>query len=688
MIGAAAAYMSGLFFASFFTEGSDFLLLAGLFPVFFIIAKLVKLPAGDSLLLALFFGAACCAGGFYDHFVYGRITAYDGVTGSFTGTISDVQFYDGDKASYTLEGEINGVRQAKITFYGDASDVSFGDMMTLENCEFRIPEGDYLFDTGSYYRSRNIFLEAVNADIASVEHSDAKQLKRAVIEYRDRIISEFNIKMGETEGSFLAGIVFGETSGMNDSGKTLIYRCGIGHILAVSGLHVSIAAALLMFVLSKLRVNKFVSFGLMNIFIALMIIMVRSPVSVIRAAVMVEFIYSARLFRRQNDTFNSLAAAVLIICAVNPCSVYDRGFMLSVAGTFGLGVFAPYMTGNMKSDTVLHKLLKSFAAMLCVSLTVMPLSILYFDETSVISPITNVLLIPLCIAAMIMGMLYAVTGGIVSLLTPCKALIDVILFITDKLGRLDFTYFSCGSRKLFTISLLGAVLVILTAAITKRRKFIALSLAGAVTVFIFSSSIYGRTERSKFRVAVLGRGSNAAVAVTYKGKTDVIDLSGHYKSAEYVRKYLLSNGISCIDSLALTVNVQSQYASYAEALELSDIENLLVSGDSAPYDPRIVFFGDSGFTMVGNEYSLEYSESVLKISYNGAETWFLPADEELPDSPDMTVFYGNTGKNTPVTDGRCIYLDELENALYPYSGMNNFEIIISAGSGGFTIRRL
>lgn len=498
MIGAAAAYMSGLFFASFCTEGSDLLLLAGLLPALFIAAKPLKIHTSDIIMLAVFFFDAGAVGVKYNNCVYGKITSYSGTEGSFIGEVDDVGYYDNDKALYTLDGSINGVQNAKIVFFGDSCDVSVGDVVTLESCTFSIPDSDFLFDSEGYYKSRGIFLTAENISGFSVEHTDSHRLRRLISSYREKVIWEFRVKMGNTDGSFLASIVFGEKSGLDTDEKSIMYRCGIGHIMAVSGLHVSIAAALLMLLLKKLRIGKLASFAALNVFLGLMIIMVKFPVSAVRAAIMLDFMYSARLFRRQNDTFNFLSGAVLIICLMNPYAVQDSGFLLSAAGTFGVGVFAPFMTSGMKTENIFQRLVKSMAAMLCVTLMVMPLSILYFDETSAISPITNIVLVPLTVAAMIIGFIYVITGGIVSLLSVAEILTDAVLAAADKLGRIQFTHFSCGNKKLFFISLICAAFVIFAAAVIKNKRYISLAVAGALTVFVFSSAVMGKIEQNKY----------------------------------------------------------------------------------------------------------------------------------------------------------------------------------------------
>lgn len=691
MIGAAAAYMSGLFFASFFTEGSDLLLLAGLLPVFFIIMKLLKYPMKDFVIIAAFFTAACTAGKLYTYFVYDKIVKYADTEGSFSGEVEDAEYYSGDSAMYTLDGKINGTQSAKIIFFSDAYDVSVGDVVTLDSSAFSIPDHDFLFDSETYYKSNGIFLTAGNAEISNIDHFDSFNFMQILKDYREQIILDFKMKIGETEGGFLSGIVFGEKSGIDANEKTLMYRCGIGHIMAVSGIHVSIMAAFLMLILKRLRVGKYISFAILNVFMAFIILMAESPVSGIRAAIMLDFMYSARLFRRQKDTFNSLSAAVLMICLVNPYVIYNSGFLLSVAGTFGIGVFAPYMTENMKSDKLYQRFLKDVTGMFCTALAIMPVSMIFFDEISIISPLTNVLIIPLTVIAMLIGMIYVLTGGIISMLSAAEFIIDAVLVVTNDLGHIDLTYFSVGNRNLIYVASICSVLVILTAVILRKRRYISIVIAGALVSMVFSSSIMGIIEKDKFKLAVLGKGNNAVVVISYHGRTDVIDLSGNYKNSRYVKKYLSINGISNVRILMLTRKYPSQYAAYCEdSLELVNIENIVVPENLYLSDENdaVKSFSEGSLEIKSDSYCVYCEEDFLKVDFGKASAVFMPVRSEIESDADITVYYGNITENTEIcADGRSIYLDETDDIFYPYSGMNNFEITASKG-GEFSIRRL
>ncbi len=514
IIGIAAAYMSGLFFASLFSGGSGFLVGFLAAATALVTVYIAGLSYRDMILCAVAFVVAVSAGTAYRLIAEERLTAYNGVTGSFCGEVEDVAFYDRGMAGYTLNGKINDTQKAKIFVYADAWDVNYGDIITIDECQFTVPENNYLFDEKNYYRSKGIFLIVENTQLSDVEQTDSYRLRRMLFSYRRSIISDFVREMGRSSGGLMSAMVFGEKSRLDDDIKTFMYRCGIGHIMAVSGLHVSIAAILLMKLLGLVRLKRGISFILMNIFLAVMIIMVKSPVSVIRAAIMLDLVYSAPLFRRQYDTLNSLALAVLVICISDPYVIYDTGFYLSAAGTFGIGVFAPYMTKEMPVKKASERFIKSAAEMFFTMFAVMPVSIFFFTEVSLISPVTNVFLLPLCTLSMICGMLYTITGGTFSaLLSLSEHLTDFVIYVSDILGRLDISYLSCGSGKMFIIAFACGVFVMLIYGIFRERKLVMFALTGGVAIFSLSLAVNRSAEQSRFYLAFVGKGKRAVFVV-------------------------------------------------------------------------------------------------------------------------------------------------------------------------------
>ncbi|MDE6665562.1 MAG: ComEC/Rec2 family competence protein [Ruminococcus sp.] len=679
MIGITAGYVSGLFFASFFTDLWHLLIPAGIFLAFVLIGIQNKFSVNDFAMVAISFALAFVSGEMYTHFVYNDIISYNNTEGSFSGIIEDYDSYDNDKARYILKGKINGVCTARISFYSDELDAEYGDKVIIENCIFKKMTGDYLFDSESYYKSDRIFLTAEKADGVTVEKRNSYRIKNFLMDYRERIISDFRIVFGDDCGGFLAGMVFGEKSILDGSIKTSLYRTGTGHVMAVSGLHISVMAMFVMLILNFFRINKFVSFGLVNIFMLFMVTMANSPVSAIRAMIMLDIAFSAKLFLRQNDTFNSLAIAVLLICLENPYAVYSSGFQLSVAGTFGAGVFAPYMVKNLSDVTRLDKIRRLFLIMLCTSLAVMPVSMIYFNEISVISPLSNMIIVPLCSFCMVIGMIYTVTGGVIPVLHSAGGIIKIIFFVTEKISRFKFSYISCANDMTVKIALMCTVIVIMVKIVTGNRKYIAVSIALSVYLTALCSVFYRNISRDIFTVAVLGRGNNASVVVSYKSRNYVIDFSD-YKNPQYVGKYLSDNGIESVDFISLENDVHSLYASYSSELKFIDVKNWFITGNTVPCENRnFTFFDDNGYKVENSEYKIIYADGVLKIIFGESEMTFMSAKSEVPENNGLTVFYGKIPKDSEmICDGKSIYLDEKESVTYKYSGMNNFKTEISA----------
>ncbi|SEH62644.1 ComEC/Rec2-related protein [Ruminococcus flavefaciens] len=680
MIGAAAAYMAGLFFASFFTDPALLIVLSAMIAAALIIVRKYGARKGDYIVLGLFFAASVCAFSAYSAVRYYPVVAMDGKSGSFKGEVSDVVRYEGGSASYILSGRINDDISAKVSFYSSSCEADYGDIISIESCDFSKPSKDYFFDSERYYKSDGVFLSIGNAEGVKVEAKNSRSLKKLIVSYREDIIFDFRTELGKDSGDLLSGMVFGEKRSMDVNLKTAVYRSGIGHMLAVSGLHVSVAVFVLMTLLSMLRVNRYVSFAAMELILIFLTAMADYPVSAVRAAIMMNFMYASRLFRRQNDTFNSLAGAVLLICLFQPYVVYDEGFILSVAGTFGIGVFAQYMTKDMPKEKPLQKLIRSFAVMFCTTVCVFPFSVLFFDETSLISPLTNLIVVPLCSLSMVIGLVYAFTGGVFDLLPVSKVLNELVLEMSDRLAHIRWTHFSCDSKAIVALLLICTFMAVAAAALFRSRRFISICISLSLGAVFIGSGVHRIMKNSVLTVAVLGKGNNAAVVVCRDGCTDIIDLSGNYRSASYVRKYLMRNGISAAENAVLTAKVQSAFASYDKELEFTDIGKWFVFSDTdiaGASSKDMIYFYDKSVSIEHDDLHIRFDDGILTVGDKNGEIAFVKfSDIDSADS-DITVCCGKAPKDADNSADNIIYLDD----------NNNFEIVLSE-KGSCMIRRL
>lgn len=624
----SVSYAVGLIFASMSLEKYGITVIFAGFLIFFSICRAINTDVKKIAVILIPLVISFCVYRFYNFYVYETLLKYNNTEGYFSGKITDITDYGQDNSGYILDGTINNIIDAKIFCYNSSYNCKTGDIMSF-NCTFKDFDSDYLFDSREYYKQKNIYLSADDIKNLQITENNDFLLRNMLYDYRNRMISEFRLNMDKDTSAFLSAMVFGDKSDIDSYSKTMLYRCGIGHIMAVSGIHISICAGFIILILKKLRMNKFISFGIICLFLSAMVIITKFPVSAVRASIMTILFYSAGFFRRENNTLNSLALAVLIICVSNPFAIHNQGFLLSVSGTYGAGVFAPYMTKNIDS-----KIIKNLLSMFLISVCVMPLSILYFDEVSIIAPLANMIFIPLCSIALLIGLVFVMSGGLINLLFIAKYIIKMITFAVNLMGNSQWIYISGNSYTVFIVLISLFVFGLCVYLLTKSRKNInAVILCGIIFMFVYNQILH-IGSKDIFEIAFLGKGRNVCAVITYNGNADVIDLSGYFKSPQYVKKYLSENHIRSINNLIISKNYFSVSPSYKSALEFSDVENIYRCSENK-------------IQLKYNNYNFSCNNGVLTVSYDKYSVFVSPYIYN-GETADIFIFYGKPkNKNLP-----------------------------------------
>lgn len=199
--------------------------------------------------------------------------------------------------------------------------------------------------------------------------------------------------LGEESFSVLSGILFGDKAYMDEELYDQFQTNGISHILAVSGLHVS----LLYSGLEKLLKNrKNIFLDLISIFLIYCYAALAGfSTSVIRASVMTILkIVSVRLKRR----YDSVCAATftgMIFLLIRPYLLFDSGFQLSFAAAYSMGVALPYiqtkflrLSNRMRSER-LYRFGSSFSVVMAAQIGMVPLIAFHFLNFSPVSILLN-----------------------------------------------------------------------------------------------------------------------------------------------------------------------------------------------------------------------------------------------------------------------------------------------------------
>ena len=333
MVYIGVSYAIGLFFASFITQISQVFLLAIVLVSGLLI---MKYGAGMNLKeicmcgISFIFGVSLYFS--YNVLTYEAVIKYAGTEEptKFCGKVLDVKEYAGDKSQYRIRGRLDGVQQAEILVYYDSKECDYGDKVTLSGT-FEEFENSYIFPSKDYYKSQNIFLEASDIKDFQTEKSNTFSVVKVLRHYRDYISKVFYRVLAEDEADVLNAMMFGAKSGMDSYTKNNLFRMGIGHVMAVSGLHLVLFAEVVRKTLEKFLKNKKVIFVITEIFLVMFCICSGMSMSVMRSFIMLLIVYSADIFERKADTLNSLCIAVIVLTIFKPYTITNSSFLLSVS---------------------------------------------------------------------------------------------------------------------------------------------------------------------------------------------------------------------------------------------------------------------------------------------------------------------------------------------------------------------
>ncbi|MBR1555600.1 MAG: ComEC/Rec2 family competence protein [Oscillospiraceae bacterium] len=642
---------------------------------------------------------ACCCYWHHDSMTAQKQKDFAGLEILFTGQVMQKTAYPSGNADYLLKGRINrGDTLANIELFIDDDSFNYGDILMVSGRPERITS-DYLFDDESYSRAKNVFLcfdLYTEKEILEVRPLEKQTLVSIIYDWRTRMTERIQACMPSDTASMLTGMLFGDKTELRHSVKTSLYRTGIGHILAVSGLHLDFLAMCANWILEKLRAGRKSKFILSAILCGLFVICAGGTVSVKRACIMILISQSGKLFFRQADAFNSLSIAMLILGLENPFVIHSTAFWLSCSGAFGIGVVAQDMTKEFPDDEFYHLLLKDLIVFTWTFVIILPVSVRYFREFSLISPLTNLFLTPVCLVSILMGV-FAIGFGCQGMMAEfflhlADKLNSMILTISDFFAGMSWTHTSADSEILCFLLDAGMILVIGCHIMFRNKKLTSFSVVIALMVTGISVNLERISQADDLKIAILGEENQCLLAVRRGADAVLFDMTGDYYAPDYAEIYLESAGVSDLESLYLCNPKEKAIRRYEEYLAFFVPEEIWLMKETdfrMPSLPDCETYSAERKELLFHGAKIEISQKQIRIEY--AEKIFICKNDktEISETPDILTIYGKS-KNIQPECGFLLILDKNELYLpdaHTYLDENNLEVTVSE-NGGCRVRRL
>lgn len=243
---------------------------------------------------------------------------------------------------------------------------------------------------------------------------------------RDKILSTIRSKLisalGEQYGSISYSMLTGDKNKLDDTVVNYFSVSGLGHIMAVSGLHIGFIVLLITFAAKKLKIHKKFYIPFIFVVFVLYILLIGLSPSIIRAVIMCTVGLLTQFTGRRKDMLSSLSLAVCVILLISPLFLFEAGFVLSVSAVFGLILFANTFEKAMRKIHFPKFITAPLSLSISVQIGIIPAMAFYFNQFQVYSILINIVLMPLIMITFI-GMLITLLLSL--LLAPLTVLLQI-----------------------------------------------------------------------------------------------------------------------------------------------------------------------------------------------------------------------------------------------------------------------
>lgn len=280
-------------------------------------------------------------------------------------------------------------------------------MRICANVQLRPPRPAGLatdFDEKGYYAALGVtWLAAAPAREVMVRGREPA-MRAAALHLREQVGALVRRFFPMRSSGMALALLTGDRSAIPPAVRREYSLAGTAHVLALSGMHVGIIAALLMLPLSFIR-RPWIRLPVFCCALAVFTLATGVQPSTLRASLMAVLIMIASLGQRQIRLLNIVALTVLLLLLAQPQLLYSLGFQMSALSVASIAIlFRPCKQILLLllplSAPIFHYLRQSLALTIAVSICIGPVVAWYFGIFSLVAPLANLIVVPLMMLAM------------------------------------------------------------------------------------------------------------------------------------------------------------------------------------------------------------------------------------------------------------------------------------------------
>lgn len=426
----------------------------------------------------------------------------------------------------------------------------------------------------------------------------------------------------------------------NDKLYASMNVAGLAHVVAVSGMHVAFLVGVLQSLLGKNRRSSLICICLVWLFA----VMVGSPLSAIRAGIMISLLMLAPVLGRINDRATTLSFALALILVTNPFSAGSVALQLSFGAVAGMFLFSQpiyaYFSKKLSPPRIFRAvwnyIIATLSSSLAVTVFTFPLLAVHFGYITLLAPVINILCL-WAISLLFVGGFAVCTVGLV-LPTPASwlaavlsCLVRYIAFVVEYAAKLPITALYM-ENKYAPAWLLTSYALFIAYFLLRRKKKISVFAPSALCLAMLCGvfALTGRDMRSDTgTISVMNVGNGQCIAVT-EGESVVVIDCGSYgvtkNAGSMLSSYLRAGGRYDIDYLMLTHLHSDHTTGVVRLLNLMNVNTVIMpdnaedtNGDDV-LDDIIAACEENGTNIVYITRDTEFTAGAIRLSvYESSE---------------------------------------------------------------------
>ena len=424
------------------------------------------------------------------------------------------------------------------------------------------------FDSRQYYQILKLDFRLNNAKIEKISE-DYNQLYELLYKIKEKCSCILEKYYDEVDAGVMKTILLGDKNSLSEEVEEQYKRNGIIHIMAISGLHISMLGMGLYEFMKKCRIPTWLAGGITVLFIWCYGMMTGMSASATRAIVMFGIKIVADIIGRTYDLLTALAVAAVLILIEQPLYVKHCGFLLSFGAVIGIGIVLPILEENAPK-----KLPNGLLSGIAVFLVSFPIQIYYYYQYPIYNIALNLLIIPLMTFVMVSGLLALAIGAVpISFFTVIlekvvvfvgHTVLQIYSFLCGIAENLPGSVFITGRPETWQIVVYYVLLCVFL--LWKKLGIMARTCVLGLGLFVLLLRM-----QSGMEVTFLDVGQGESIYIrSDSGKDYLIDGGSTSKSkvGEYqITPFLKSRGVSCLEAVFVTHGDKDHYSGIEELLE-------------------------------------------------------------------------------------------------------------------------